>query len=90
MNNLKKYLGLLWMALAPILVAFMTWQAFKKISAASGPAQTNVALQWGIILAVFIPICIGFFIFGRYSFNGEYAHLPESSEEITDYEEPAI
>lgn len=90
MNTLKKYLGILWMLMAPLLIAFMVWQAYLKVAAATGDAKTNVALQWGIILAVFIPICIGFFIFGKYSYQGEYAHLPESSAEIDDYDEPAL
>lgn len=90
MNSLKKYLGILWMLMAPVLIIFMVWQAAEKIGEATGDAKTNIALQWGIILAVFIPICIGFFIFGRYSYNGEYAHLPESSAEIDDYDEPVI
>ena len=90
MNNLKKYLGLVWMLMAPVLIIFMGWQAFEKINAATGDTKANVALQWAIILMVFIPICAGFFIFGKYSFHGDYAHLPESSEEIDDYDEEAI
>jgi hypothetical protein len=35
-----------------------------------------------IILLVFTPICVGFFIFGKYASSNEYAHLPESSNEI--------
>ena len=87
MNDFKKYLGLVWMTLAPTLVAFMLWQAFEKIGAAAESAKANTALQWSIILLVFIPICIGFFIFGRYSWRGEYAHVPTSSREIDDYDE---
>jgi hypothetical protein len=90
MNQIKKYLGLLWMAMAPLLIVFMAWQAWEKIGAASGSAKSNVTLQWVIILMVFIPICAGFFIFGKYSFHGDYAHLPESSGELDDYEEPAL
>ncbi len=90
MNALKKYLGILWMIMAPVLILFMGWQAFEKIGAASGDAKANVALQWIIILMVFLPICAGFFIFGKYSFHGDYAHLPESSEEIDDYDEGVL
>jgi ABC-type polysaccharide/polyol phosphate export permease len=90
MNNLKKYLGLIWMTMSPVLVIFMIWQAYEKISVATGPAKANTALQWVIILLVFIPICAGFFIFGKYSFRGEYGHLPESSAEITDYDEDPL
>lgn len=90
MNSLKKFLGIIWMIIAPVLVIFMAWQAIEKIGLATGPAKANVALQWSIILLVFIPICIGFFIFGRYSFEGAYSHLPESSKEIDDYDQEAI
>jgi ABC-type polysaccharide/polyol phosphate export permease len=90
MNNLKKYLGLLWMIMSPVLIIFMIWQAYEKIALATGPAKTNVALQWVIILMVFIPICAGFFIFGKYSFQGDFAHLPESSDEIDDFDEAPL
>ena len=50
--------------------------------AASAINKANITLQWVIILLVFIPICIGFFIFGKYASTNEYAHLPESSTEI--------
>ena len=76
--------------MSPVLVVFMIWQAKEKITAASGPDQTNVALQWVIILLVFIPICVGFFIFGRYSYHGDYSHLPESSRELEDYDGPVL
>ena len=86
MNPIKRYLGIIWMALAPALVIFMFWQAYEKIDAASAAARSNTILQWAIILAVFLPICAAFFIFGMYAFTGEYDHLPESSVEITDYD----
>ncbi len=84
MNPLKKYLGLIWMLLSPAIVAFLVWQAAEKIGNATAATQANVALQWGIILLIFFPICIGFFIFGRYAWQGAYDHLPESSADITD------
>lgn len=85
MNAVKKILGIVWMALAPAIVAFLTWQATEKISHATEAARANVILQWSIILMIFLPICIGLLIFGYYSFKGYYEHLPESSAEITDY-----
>lgn len=84
MNALKRILGFVWMALAPMLVGFMFWQAADKIGKASEATKTNVTLQWSIILFIFIPICIGLLIFGYYSVKGLYDHLPESSAEITD------
>lgn len=72
MASLKKLLGLIWMFLAPLIVAVMVWQAADKIEAATAATKTNAALQWIIILFVFIPICAGLFIFGFYSFKGYY------------------
>lgn len=85
MNNIKKYLGIIWMLMAPAIVAFLIWQAAEKIGAASEATKANVTLQWSIILIIFFPICIGLVIFGYYALKGAYEHLPESSAEITDY-----
>jgi len=82
MNALKKALGLFWILLAPTAVVFMFMQAIDKTyKAAEGIARTNTALQWGIILFIFIPICTGLAIFGYYSLKGEYDKLPESTED---------
>lgn len=73
MNALKRTLGVVWIILGPASVIFMFIQAWDKISQApAGIAQTNTALQWGIILLIFIPIAIGLVIFGRYALSGEY------------------
>lgn len=72
MNTIKQYLGLVWMALSPIVIAIMLWQAAHKISVSHAAVKTNVALQWGIILLVFIPICLGLFLFGKYCWTKEY------------------
>jgi hypothetical protein len=83
MNDIKKYLGIVWIALGPLSMIFMAWQAWDKISIAkAGIDTTNTALQWGIILLIFIPIAIGLVIFGKYALGGEYDKLPESSEEL--------
>lgn len=83
MSTLKKILGLFWILLAPAAVIFMFQQAFEKIGLApEGVAKTNTALQWGIILFIFIPICAGLVVFGVYSLKGEYSKLPEKSEDL--------
>jgi len=84
MNALKKYLGILWLLLGPALIVFMIWQASDKIGKAAEAARTNVTLQWGIILFIFIPICIGMSIFGWYALKGNYDKLPENSSELKD------
>lgn len=83
MNTLKKFLGIIWMALGPIAIIFLFIQANEKIGlAAEGVAKTNTALQWAIILFIFIPISAGLMIFGYYALKGEYSKLPGSSEEV--------
>jgi len=82
MNTIKKLAGFLWMAMAPILILFLLFQANQKITTASVAVKSNVILQWVIILLIFTPICIGFFIFGKYATAGEYDQLPGSSEDL--------
>ena len=82
MNTIKKILGLVWMFLAPAMIWFLASQAIQKINNASSLTRSNVTLQWVIILTIFTPICIGFFIFGKYAFKGEYDQLPSSSKDL--------
>jgi hypothetical protein len=82
MNTIKKILGLVWMFLAPAMIWFLTSQAIQKITKATSLTRSNVTLQWVIILTIFTPICIGFFIFGKYAFKGEYDQLPSSSKDL--------
>lgn len=86
MNPIKKYLGIIWMALSPLIVFFLVSQAYDKITKATEITKANITLQWVIIIIVFTPICLGLFIFGFYALKGEYEHLPESSADLDDYE----
>lgn len=83
MNALKKYLGLVWMILAPASIIFLVAGAIKFIDLA-GTKDINNPVIWIIIIGIFTPIAIGLMIFGWYSFRGEFEHLPQSSAEITD------
>jgi Na+/H+ antiporter NhaA len=82
MDTVKKYMGWVWMLLAPSLIGFMGWQAGEKITQATVTARSNIALQWGIILGIFVPVCIGFFIFGYYAAKGYYNRLPQHSGDL--------
>lgn len=84
MNNLKKILGYVWMLLSPAIICFLVYEATVKIELATSVTKSNVILQWAIILLIFTPICIGFFLFGKYAAADEYAHSPSSSNEIND------
>jgi hypothetical protein len=85
MNNLKRYLGIVWIVLGPIIGWQVISQGMQKISAAAeGVATTNTILQWSIIWTIFTPIGLGLMIFGYYAYKGDYDHLPESSAELKD------
>ena len=70
MNAIKKNLGYIWMLLGPVSIAFLLYQAMHKLSSPS--ATTNDFMQWGIIILIFLPIAIGFVVFGFYATKGEY------------------
>lgn len=69
MNALKKILGILFMLVSPVAL-------FYLIRTALGEMQTHqsldVYIQWSIFVLVFVPVIIGFFLFGWYSWKGEY------------------
>jgi hypothetical protein len=76
MNKIKQLFGIVWMMLAALLVVFMVYQAYAKVNLApEGVVRTNTLLQWIIILMIFIPICWGLFIFGRYALKNEFDNL---------------
>ena len=81
MNAVKKYLGIIWLLLAPAVIYFLVSGAITHIDP-SGKKDINNPVIWVIIIAIFTPIAIGLMIFGWYAFKGEYSHRPESSEEL--------
>ena len=81
MNTLKKYLGLIWLLLGPVVIYFLVSGAITNIDPA-GKKDINNPVIWIIIIAIFTPIAIGLMIFGWYAWKGEYEHLPESSGEL--------
>jgi hypothetical protein len=81
MNLLKKWAGIIWMALGPLAVFYLFKTAMGEI--AKKPVIDSY-VQWGVFIIVFLPIAFGMVIFGYFAWKGEYDHLPESSAEITD------
>lgn len=75
MNELKKYLGILWILTGPTAIAFLVWQASQKLSLPG--ATRDEWVQWSIIIFVFSPIAIGLMIFGWYAWKREYDHIEE-------------
>ena len=83
MNRLKKYLGIVWLLLAPAVIYFLVDGAIIHIDP-EGKKDINNPVIWVIIITIFTPIAIGLMIFGWYAFKGAYDHLPESSAEVED------
>jgi hypothetical protein len=77
MNALKKYAGLLWMIMAPLAIFYLFRTAAGEIAAKPG---LDTKIQWVVFIVIFIPIAIGFAIFGYYAWKGEYSYLPEEAE----------
>ena len=81
MNALKKYLGIIWLLLAPAVIYFLIDRAIVHIDPA-GKKDINNPVIWIIIIGIFTPIAIGLMIFGWYALKNEYSHLPQSSSEV--------
>ena len=71
MQQLKRILGIIWMALGPAVIFILVWGAVTNIDAA-GKADINKPLPWVIIIAIFNPIAIGLSVFGWYAWKGEF------------------
>lgn len=81
MNAIKKYMGLVWMALAVVAYYILLKTAIEQISKVG---SVDTIIQWGIFAVIFLPIAIGLFLFGWLALKGAYDHLPESSVEVED------
>jgi hypothetical protein len=81
MNAVKKYMGLVWMALAIGSYYILLKTAIEQINKVG---SVDAIIQWGIFAIIFLPIAIGLLIFGWLAFQGLYDHLPESSKEVED------
>ena len=79
MNQLKKWLGIVWILLGPFAIYYLIKTAAIEIGKSP---DTNTIIQWAVFVIIFFPIAIGMIIFGYYALKGEYSHLPENSKEI--------
>lgn len=81
MNTIKSFLGILWMITGPAAIFFLVMSAFDNINSAGKGDITN-PIPWIIIIAIFIPIAIGFSIFGWYALKGLYSDQDFIDESI--------
>jgi hypothetical protein len=71
MDQLKRILGLVWIAIAVASIIILVTGAFQNIDVA-GKGDIHKPLPWVIIISIFTPIAIGMVIFGWYAWKGEY------------------
>ncbi|MCC6542285.1 MAG: hypothetical protein IT225_08705 [Flavobacteriales bacterium] len=69
MDRLKRYAGIVWMGLGPLALIALSRTAWAEIG--RDPSMDRL-IQWGVFVAVAIPIAAGLMIFGYYAFNGAY------------------
>lgn len=81
MNAFKRYFGLLFLLIAPLVIYELVAGAITNIDTA-GKKDINNPVIWVIIIAIFTPIAFGLVIFGWYAFRGEYDELPAKSKEL--------
>ena len=81
MNAFKRYFGLLFLLIAPLVIYELIIGAISNIDSA-GKKDINNPVIWIMIITIFTPIAIGLMIFGYYAYKGEYDHIPQSSEEL--------
>ena len=70
-DQIKRFLGLLWMIIGPIAIVVLLVSAIKNIDPAL-QGDIHQPLPWIIIIAIFTPIAIGLTVFGWYAWKGEY------------------
>jgi hypothetical protein len=79
MNTIKRLAGILWIIAGPLAIYYLAKTAASEISK---KPVIDTKIQWGVFIGVFIPIVIGFMIFGYYALKGEYTRLPSSSGDL--------
>ncbi|WP_205508470.1 DUF6814 family protein [Longitalea arenae] len=79
MNQLKRWLGIVWIILGPVTIYYLIKTAAEEINK---KPVLDTKIQWAVFIIIFIPIAIGMVIFGYYALKGEYDRLPENSKEI--------
>ena len=74
MNQLKRFLGILWMLIGPLVFILLLISAIQNING-SVKGDISNPIPWIIILAIFAPIAIGLTIFGWYSWKLSLIHI---------------
>ena len=80
MDSVRKIFGFIWMAGAIILALLLPYFAISRLGSRQATQEDYVF--WIVIVTIFIPIIIGFILFGYYAFKGEYNDREVQLEKI--------
>lgn len=69
MKAIHKILGVVWILLSLLTAYYILSTAITEISAGT---PEDAPIFWPIIIFIFLPILIGFALFGFYSIKEEY------------------
>ncbi len=78
MNSVKRFLGIVWMLVGPVVFIMLVISAVSNIYGdTNGQVLGDISnpVPWIIILAIFLPIAIGLSVFGWYVYKGEYENI---------------
>ena len=78
MNSIKRFLGIVWMLVGPVVFIMLVISAVNNIYGdTNGQVIGDISnpVPWIIILAIFLPIAIGLSIFGWYVYKGDYENI---------------
>ncbi len=73
MNTIKRFAGLLWIALAFAAILFLFSRATAELTAAN--VTPDKKIFWYTILPVYTPLMLGLALFGYYALKGEYDRI---------------
>ena len=74
MQQVKRYLGIVWMLFGPATIILLLIAAITNINS-DAKGDIHEPLPWIIIIGVFTPVAIGLMIFGWYAWKQEYTDL---------------
>lgn len=80
MNTLKRFAGIVWMALGPVSMFYLIKTAAEEVSQKPG---LDTQIQWSVFVLIFFPIAVGVVVFGYYALKGEYDSSENSSKGIS-------
>lgn len=69
MKQLKRWMGIVWMAAGPVTVYYLIQTALAEVAR---KPEIDTKIQWAVFITVFLPIAAGLVLFGYYAVKGEY------------------